>query len=155
MSATWDPCTSHLLHFPSPSISSFQSSLVFSTSQTSPLFPTPITSPTFPISSVYSSCDLSHSTASNQSEDMKPETRKMRTRRYKTPSPQLLRSRRSAANERERRRMLMLNLAYDKLRTVLPEMDSGRRLSKFETLLMAQQYIEGLSKILRSPSSKH
>ncbi|CAJ0571425.1 unnamed protein product, partial [Mesorhabditis spiculigera] len=74
-----------------------------------------------------------------------------RTRRYKTPSPQLLRVRRNAANERERRRMSMLNTAYDKLRTVLPEMDSGRRLSKFETLQMAQQYIQSLSKILKSP----
>ena len=40
---------------------------------------------------------------------------KRRNRRYKTPSPQLLRMRRSAANERERRRMDTLNNAYEKV----------------------------------------
>ncbi|VDM80833.1 unnamed protein product [Strongylus vulgaris] len=62
--------------------------------------------------------------------------------------------RRSAANERERRRMNTLNVAYDKLRTVLPEMDSGRRLSKYETLQMAQQYIACLMEILGEGSPK-
>ncbi|VDO80535.1 unnamed protein product [Heligmosomoides polygyrus] len=71
-----------------------------------------------------------------------------KARRYQPPPPQLLRIRRSAANERERRRMNTLNVAYDKLRTVLPEMDSGRRLSKYETLQMAQQYIACLKEIL-------
>ncbi|GMR31590.1 hypothetical protein PMAYCL1PPCAC_01785, partial [Pristionchus mayeri] len=75
-------------------------------------------------------------------------------RRYKTPSPQVLRMRRCAANERERKRMTTLNVAYDKLRTVLPEYDSGRRLSKFDTLRMAQEYIAHLNKILKAPSSQ-
>ncbi|GMT31297.1 hypothetical protein PFISCL1PPCAC_22594, partial [Pristionchus fissidentatus] len=69
-------------------------------------------------------------------------------RRYKTPSPQVLRHRRCAANERERKRMTTLNVAYDRLRTVLPEYDTGRRLSKFDTLRMAQEYIAHLNKIL-------
>ncbi|PIO73525.1 Helix-loop-helix DNA-binding domain protein [Teladorsagia circumcincta] len=77
-----------------------------------------------------------------------------KSRRYQPPPPQLLRMRRSAANERERRRMNTLNVAYDKLRTVLPEMDSGRRLSKYETLQMAQQYIACLQEILDENSSK-
>ncbi|VDN02325.1 unnamed protein product [Thelazia callipaeda] len=69
-------------------------------------------------------------------------------RRYKTPSPQLLRMRRQAANARERRRMNNLNDAFDKLRTVLPSVGTGRRLSKFETLQMAQQYIDCLAELL-------
>ncbi|CAJ0607950.1 unnamed protein product [Cylicocyclus nassatus] len=77
-----------------------------------------------------------------------------KSRRYQPPPPQLLRIRRSAANERERRRMNTLNVAYDKLRTVLPEMDSGRRLSKYETLQMAQQYIACLMEILGESSEK-
>lgn len=36
-------------------------------------------------------------------------------RRYKTPSPKLLRSRREAANARERKRMNSLNFAFDKV----------------------------------------
>nr|AAA67360.1 LIN-32 [Caenorhabditis elegans]prf//2102353A transcription factor LIN-32 [Caenorhabditis elegans] len=60
--------------------------------------------------------------------------------------------RRSAANERERRRMNTLNVAYDELREVLPEIDSGKKLSKFETLQMAQKYIECLSQILKQDS---
>lgn len=40
------------------------------------------------------------------------------------------------------------------LRTVLPEMNSGRRLSKFETLQMAQQYIDCLAEILNKPRNK-
>uniref|UniRef100_A0A0N5BNE0 BHLH domain-containing protein n=1 Tax=Strongyloides papillosus TaxID=174720 RepID=A0A0N5BNE0_STREA len=70
------------------------------------------------------------------------------SRRYKTPSPQILRHRRQAANARERRRMNNLNTAFEKLRTVLPEMDSGRRLSKYETLQMAQHYIYCLIELL-------
>ncbi|EPB69939.1 Helix-loop-helix DNA-binding domain protein [Ancylostoma ceylanicum] len=77
-----------------------------------------------------------------------------KSRRYQPPPPQLLRLRRSAANERERRRMNVLNVAYDKLRTVLPEMDSGRRLSKYETLQMAQQYIACLMEILGENGAK-
>nr|CAD2171488.1 unnamed protein product [Meloidogyne enterolobii] len=71
------------------------------------------------------------------------------SRRYKTPSPQLLRLRREAANARERRRMNHLNLAFDRLRNVLPpNFEEGRRLSKFETLLGAQEYIIKLGEYL-------
>uniref|UniRef100_A0A914L8D5 BHLH domain-containing protein n=1 Tax=Meloidogyne incognita TaxID=6306 RepID=A0A914L8D5_MELIC len=71
------------------------------------------------------------------------------SRRYKTPSPQLLRLRREAANARERRRMNHLNKAFDRLRNVLPpNFEEGRRLSKFETLLGAQEYIIKLGEYL-------
>ncbi|VDK72877.1 unnamed protein product [Litomosoides sigmodontis] len=80
-----------------------------------------------------------------------PRKNKGGARRYKTPSPQLLRMRRQAANARERRRMNSLNDAFDRLRTVLPSVGTGRRLSKFETLQMAQQYIDCLAELLNKP----
>ncbi|EJW87215.1 helix-loop-helix DNA-binding domain-containing protein [Wuchereria bancrofti] len=80
-----------------------------------------------------------------------PRKNKGGPRRYKTPSPQLLRMRRQAANARERRRMNNLNDAFDRLRTVLPSVGTGRRLSKFETLQMAQQYIDCLAELLNKP----
>ncbi|KAI6205257.1 BHLH domain-containing protein [Aphelenchoides besseyi] len=79
--------------------------------------------------------------------------RKNGARRYKTPSPQLLRSRREAANARERKRMNSLNSAFDQLRTVLPTTDQGRRLSKYETLQMAQHYIDVLNHLLNPKSA--
>uniref|UniRef100_A0A914PY84 BHLH domain-containing protein n=1 Tax=Panagrolaimus davidi TaxID=227884 RepID=A0A914PY84_9BILA len=90
--------------------------------------------------------------ASSDSNDSPPENGKCRTRtrRYKTPSPQILRVRREMANARERRRMNNLNTAYDMLRQVLPDLDEGRRLSKMETLQMAQIYIENLADLISS-----
>ncbi|XP_050533876.1 protein lin-32-like [Daktulosphaira vitifoliae] len=63
--------------------------------------------------------------------------------------------RRLAANARERRRMNNLNEAFDRLRGVVPATDAERKLSKFETLQMAQTYIAALHDLLdtRSPTS--
>jgi hypothetical protein len=61
--------------------------------------------------------------------------------------------RRLAANARERRRMDSLNTAFDSLRDVLPSVETGRKLSKFDTLQMAQTYIEALMEILGAPDS--
>ncbi|XP_036336991.1 basic helix-loop-helix transcription factor amos-like [Rhagoletis pomonella] len=58
------------------------------------------------------------------------------------------RKRRLAANARERRRMNSLNDAFDKLRDVVPSLGNDRRLSKYETLQMAQAYIGDLVKLL-------
>ena len=58
------------------------------------------------------------------------------------------RRRRLAANARERRRMLGLNVAFDRLRSVIPNLDSDKKLSKSETLQMAQIYIATLSELL-------
>ena len=63
-------------------------------------------------------------------------------------SQEVLRKRRLAANARERRRMNSLNDAFDKLRDVVPSLGSDRRLSKYETLQMAQAYIGDLMKLL-------
>ena len=73
----------------------------------------------------------------------------------KTPVPHVvLKKRRVAANARERRRMHSLNSAFDRLRQVVPSIGDDRKLSKFETLQMAQSYIVALSELLgySSPS---
>ena len=61
------------------------------------------------------------------------------------------RLRRLVANARERRRMSALNAAFDRLRSVVPLVSSGRRMSKYDTLQMAQSYIGALVDILRRP----
>ncbi|CAF3605643.1 unnamed protein product [Rotaria sp. Silwood1] len=68
---------------------------------------------------------------------------------------QLEKTRRIAANARERRRMNGLNSAFDRLRTVLPSsmFQQQRRFSKYETLQMAQSYIAALQSILHHNTS--
>jgi hypothetical protein len=63
-------------------------------------------------------------------------------------SRDVLRCRRQAANARERRRMSSLNVAFDRLRDVIPSLNNNRKLSKYETLQMAQSYIDALQKVL-------
>ena len=53
--------------------------------------------------------------------------------------------RRLAANARERRRMDHLNKGFDRLRQVLPGLGPEHQLSKYETLQMAQSYINELA----------
>ncbi|KAM3867928.1 protein atonal homolog 1a [Diretmus argenteus] len=61
--------------------------------------------------------------------------------------------RRVAANARERRRMHGLNHAFDELRSVIPAFDNDKKLSKYETLQMAQIYINALADLLEGPVS--
>lgn len=68
------------------------------------------------------------------------------------PSPNVLRRRRLAANARERRRMNGLNEAFDRLREVIPSLGEDHKLSKFETLQMAQTYISALCDLLERES---
>lgn len=75
-----------------------------------------------------------------------------------TTAPSILqieKTRRVAANARERRRMNGLNVAFDRLRTVLPSsmFQQQRRFSKYETLQMAQSYIAALQSILHLDKS--
>ena len=56
--------------------------------------------------------------------------------------------RRLAANARERKRMHSLNTAFDKLREVVPGIGEDSKLSKYETLQMAQHYIMALNELL-------
>uniref|UniRef100_A0A3Q2WNQ4 Atonal bHLH transcription factor 1b n=1 Tax=Haplochromis burtoni TaxID=8153 RepID=A0A3Q2WNQ4_HAPBU len=55
---------------------------------------------------------------------------------------------RVAANARERRRMHGLNKAFDELRSVIPSLENEKKLSKYDTLQMAQIYITELSELL-------
>ncbi|RUS71150.1 hypothetical protein EGW08_021089 [Elysia chlorotica] len=57
--------------------------------------------------------------------------------------------RRCSANARERRRMQSMNAAFDNLRQVIPSFGGNRKLSKYETLQMAQSYINALEDVLR------
>ncbi|XP_026136113.1 protein Fer3-like [Carassius auratus] len=66
--------------------------------------------------------------------------------RHNLTGPQ--RHRRVAANARERRRMHGLNRAFDKLRSVIPSLENEKKLSKYDTLQMAQIYITELSELL-------
>lgn len=61
----------------------------------------------------------------------------------------VMKKRRLAANARERRRMNSLNDAFDRLREVVPSLGNDRKLSKFETLQMAQTYIAALRELLQ------
>lgn len=61
-----------------------------------------------------------------------------------------LKRRRLAANARERRRMNSLNDAFDRLRDVVPSLGNDRKLSKYETLQMAQTYINALHALLKN-----
>ncbi|XP_043792808.1 protein atonal-like [Apis laboriosa] len=70
------------------------------------------------------------------------------------PSPSVLKRRRLAANARERRRMNGLNDAFDKLREVVPSLGADHKLSKFETLQMAQTYIAALCDLLQEHDGK-
>ncbi|TFK05723.1 bicaudal D-related protein 1 [Platysternon megacephalum] len=63
--------------------------------------------------------------------------------------PWITRRRRLAANARERRRMLALNVAFDRLRSVIPALRNEKKLSKAETLQMAKIYISMLSELLQ------
>lgn len=76
-----------------------------------------------------------------------------RKKATRPPSPTVLKKRRLAANTRERRRMNGLNDAFDRLREVIPQLGSDHKLSKFETLQMAQTYIGSLMGLLERSSS--
>ncbi|CAK6950553.1 protein atonal homolog 1a [Scomber scombrus] len=65
----------------------------------------------------------------------------------------VVKQRRVAANARERRRMHGLNYAFDELRSVIPAFDNDKKLSKYETLQMAQIYINALADLLQGPVS--
>ena len=69
---------------------------------------------------------------------------------YQTGSLTKSKYRRLVANERERRRMHGLNLAFENLRSVLPSLGSNKQFSKYETLQMAKSYISALSDLLTS-----
>ncbi|XP_066974340.1 uncharacterized protein [Macrobrachium rosenbergii] len=74
---------------------------------------------------------------------------RIRRRQQKHVNSDIKRKRRLQANARERRRMNGLNSAFERLREVVPALGNDRKLSKFETLQMAQTYITALSELLK------
>ncbi|KAL1517459.1 hypothetical protein ABEB36_001222 [Hypothenemus hampei] len=78
----------------------------------------------------------------------KMKKQKKRSLKDRADSPTVIKKRRLAANARERRRMNGLNEAFDRLRNVIPSLDAEHKLSKFETLQMAQSYIAALKELL-------
>ncbi|XP_066250235.1 protein lin-32-like isoform X1 [Euwallacea similis] len=74
--------------------------------------------------------------------------RRKKSSKERPASPSVMKRRRLAANARERRRMNGLNEAFDRLRKVIPSLDEEQKLSKFETLQMAQSYIAALKELL-------
>ncbi|KAF2358329.1 Myc-type basic helix-loop-helix (bHLH) domain [Trinorchestia longiramus] len=75
-------------------------------------------------------------------------TTQRRLRNRGQVSEAVRRKRRLAANARERRRMDSLNLAFDRLRSVLPQLKNHEKLSKYDSLQMAQTYITTLCDML-------
>lgn len=74
-------------------------------------------------------------------------SKKSSEKKKKAPKD-VMKKRRQAANARERRRMQSLNVAFDKLRNVVPGIGDDQQLSKYDTLQMAQTYIAALVDIL-------
>ena len=66
----------------------------------------------------------------------------------KIPPIEILQARRIAANMRERKRMNKINSGFHRLKRVLPGLDKNKDLSKFESLLLAQDYIKRLAAML-------
>ncbi|VDN22474.1 unnamed protein product [Cylicostephanus goldi] len=84
---------------------------------------------------------------------VKREKRKYRCRKRSPATIERARMiRRDKANARERRRMNNLNDALEHLRTILPVVPDEPKLTKIETLRVAQGYITYLSSILGNES---
>jgi len=66
------------------------------------------------------------------------------------PTPIIMKHRRNMANARERKRMNGLNDAFERLREVVPNVNTEQKMSKIETLLVAQTYIKALAKLMES-----
>ncbi|VDK83857.1 unnamed protein product [Litomosoides sigmodontis] len=115
-----------------------------------------------PITTKCQNEESSTSTYTHQYQLMKKRTNKTsgedvmrrtkRKYRCRIRSPETIRRtkqiRRSKANARERRRMHNLNEALEKLRRTLPQLPDEPKLTKIETLRMANSYIYSLRQIL-------
>ena len=71
-----------------------------------------------------------------------------------TYKPCVQKKRRKAANARERCRMKKINTAFNELRQKVPSYNESDRLSKYDTLLMAQQYICALQDLLQRETER-
>ncbi|XP_037078410.1 pancreas transcription factor 1 subunit alpha-like [Pollicipes pollicipes] len=87
------------------------------------------------------SCMIQHSAVPRPGSLQPPPTKKMRRRVASM-------AQRRAANIRERRRMLSLNEAFDRLRRKVPTFAYEKRLSRIETLRLAITYIAFMGELL-------
>ncbi|XP_026176899.1 protein atonal homolog 1a [Mastacembelus armatus] len=142
----------YLQHSPCPSTGSYHESGSPGSSghPSPPSYRKPAKSPSSSSLKVRDLCRLK-GTVSGSAEDA--------SSRQRAPSSKLVsgiqRQRRVAANARERRRMHGLNHAFDELRSVIPAFDNDKKLSKYETLQMAQIYINALADLLQGPVSSN
>lgn len=86
-----------------------------------------------------STCSTSSDESSNEDADVDTQVK----------SDQHVRKR-TAANERERKRMHTVNSAFDQLRELVPTYPTTRKLSKIDTLKLACTYIQDLKALLVS-----
>ncbi|XP_029296191.1 protein atonal homolog 1a [Cottoperca gobio] len=136
----------YLRHSPCPSTGSYQESCSpESSGHSSP----PSYRKKSPASSLLKVRDLCHLQGTVTGSDDETSTRE-RAQSGK-PNNGVHKQRRVAANARERRRMHGLNYAFDELRSVIPAFDNDKKLSKYETLQMAQIYINALADLLEGP----
>ena len=92
--------------------------------------------------------------ASTNNNNNKPQQRKGKGGRKKNlhpPTPMIMKHRRNMANARERKRMNGLNEAFERLREHIPGgvKQNNKKLSKMETLQMANMYIKSLAHLLQ------
>ena len=80
--------------------------------------------------------------------ERKMKSPKKSTKRRKGVSARERNVRRIESNERERQRMHSLNDAFEGLREVIPHINMDRKLSKIETLTLAQNYIKALTNVI-------
>uniref|UniRef100_A0A182QIE1 BHLH domain-containing protein n=1 Tax=Anopheles farauti TaxID=69004 RepID=A0A182QIE1_9DIPT len=94
------------------------------------------------------SCSSSGSSECDSPVSVEPVPAKGKRKRGGAVPTVVRKTRRLAANARERKRMKGLNEAFDRLRQYLPSLGNDRQLSKHETLQMAQSYISALAELL-------
>ena len=112
----------------------------------------PLPSSHFPLQEIHP-VDLSNRRLNTSQQDIKLKPKITNVigkskKKEQTVTECVIKKRRLAANARERRRMDLLNQGFDRLRTVLPGLGPETQLSKYETLQMAQEYINQLSQLL-------
>merc|ERR1712156_203354 len=99
---------------------------------------------------MYESYQESQGEAYSSSLSPKKKGKGGRKKNLHPPTPTIMKHRRNVANARERKRMNGLNDAFERLREVVPNVNTEQKMSKIETLLVAQTYIKALAKLMDS-----
>merc|ERR1711944_396397 len=99
---------------------------------------------------MYESYQESQGEAYSSSLSPKKKGKGGRKKNLHPPPPTIMKHLRNMANARERKRMNGLNDAFERLREVVPNVNTEQKMSKIETLLVAQTYIKALAKLMDS-----